>query len=282
MAYCSKLCWFCACNTKIVNDYEPVTKYMKSLTKEFKMTLDYIKDVAVQQIHFGGGSPTILSAQDFNDFMQIIGESVKVNGDAEIALEIDPRTMNADKVATYKNVGINRVSIGVQDFDYEVQKKINRVQPFELVRDTIEDLRDNNIKSFNLDLIYGLPGQTLSTITKSIELTLSLSPDRIALFGYAHVPWIKKHQQLISKHELPDANERLKMFRCASNLLKEAGYIAIGLDHFAKPHDELAIALTKNKVQRNFQGYTTDENLIIGFGASAISSLKQGYNAKYQ
>lgn len=276
--FCRQLCWFCGCHTKIVNHYEPIARYLSLLEQEIALVGTQLPDCVVTHIHFGGGSPTAAKAEDFSRIMSRVRKDFSILDKAEIAIEIDPRTVDAQKIAAYAQSGVTRASLGVQDFDLKVQEAINRVQPYEMVSDVLLTLREHGIDAINTDLIYGLPFQTLNTIKQTVELTLSLEPDRISLFGYAHVPWMKKHQKLVPEDMLPDKELRIAMYDTATTLLKRAGYIAIGLDHFAKPEDALAKALQNGSLRRNFQGYTTDTaDALLGLGVSSISSLPQGY-----
>jgi len=276
--YCKQLCWFCGCHTKIVNGYSSVSKYIELLKQEVLMIAPLIKHLPVKHIHFGGGSPTILSPTDFSEFMALISEQFRLTDSAEIAVEMDPRTVDMDKIISYAESGVTRASLGVQDFDPKVQEAINRVQDYELVEKVVNNLRSSNINALNIDLIYGLPYQTTKTTIATIERSLSLDPDRISLFGYAHVPWMKQHQKLVPEDALPSKEERVILSELARKLILEAGYTAIGIDHFAKADDALSTAASSNKLQRNFQGYTTDNaDALIGFGVSSISSLPQGY-----
>lgn len=276
--FCRQLCWFCGCHTRVVNHYDPVRRYLELLEAEISLVGAAMQTSSVNHIHFGGGSPTILTAKDFSHIMLRLGECFQVASGADIAVEIDPRTVDEEKIAAYAACGVNRASIGVQDFDSEVQQAVNRLQPYEDVLEKIRILRKTGIDALNIDLIYGLPYQTLDTIRMTVERTVSLVPSRISLFGYAHVPWMKKHQQLIPQDGLPDTKTRQAMFECAAVMLEEAGYVAVGLDHFALPDDPLVIAMKEGRLQRNFQGYTTDDaGALVGFGVSAISSLPQGY-----
>ncbi len=276
--YCKQLGWFCGCHTKIINHYTPVSRYMELLRREIELISPYVKHMPVEHIHFGGGSPTILAADDFAAFMQFLQNNFSFSNSPEIAVEMDPRTLTADKVQSYAISGVNRASLGVQDFNHKVQQAINREQPYELVVQCIEMLRQNNINAINIDLIYGLPHQTLDSVRKTIELTLSLKPNRISLFGYAHVPWMKKHQQLVPEDALPSVTARAEMADAAREQLVTSGYIPVGLDHFAQQNDSLAQAAFTKTVKRNFQGYTTDyADILLGFGVSSISSLPQGY-----
>lgn len=276
--YCRQLCWFCGCHTKIVNHYDPVEKYLDLMMCEIALLAGLLPKAPVTHIHYGGGSPTIISATDFSSLMDNIRQSFIVSSEAEIAIEIDPRTVDVEKIKAYATSGVTRASLGVQDFTLRVQEAINRIQPYDMVLDVTRMLRKQGINALNVDLIYGLPHQTLKTTRQTIEQTLTLEPDRISLFGYAHVPWMKKHQQLVPEEALPTPSSRAEMFEAASLMLTNAGYVAIGLDHFAKPEDSLTTAMKDGKLQRNFQGYTTDTApAVLGMGVSSISSLPQGY-----
>ena len=277
--YCKKLCWFCGCNTRITRRYEPVETYLTLLVREIHMVAKKIgRKQRVQHIHFGGGSPTILSCTDFEQIMKGLGECFTILPDAEIAIEADPRGISEAKVAAYARHGVNRVSIGVQDFDTTVQEASNRVQSFSTVYNTVKLCRDYGINDISFDLVYGLPRQNMEGFKRTIDYALLFNPSRIALFGYAHVPWKKKNMRLINEKDLPNDTLRHAMFDAASQSLREAGYVSIGLDHFARQNDSMAIAFKQQRLRRNFQGYTTDKSdVLIGFGASAISSLQQGY-----
>ncbi|WP_321396521.1 oxygen-independent coproporphyrinogen III oxidase [Emcibacter sp.] len=276
--FCDQLCWFCGCYTHISNKYEPVKKYLESLLKELAWTSSLTGRRKVSHIHFGGGSPTILEAEDFERLMSVVQEAYEILPGAEIAVEVDPRTLSRDKVNAYGRCGVNRVSMGIQDFDEKVQKTINRIQSTELIESCLRWFKTVGIRNINFDLIYGLPNQTEATIRQTVLQTAFYKPSRIALFGYAHVPWMKKHQALIGAEMLPDQAQRQAMFDIASRTLVDCGYQAIGLDHFALPGDTLLDAHDRGTLRRNFQGYTADNaDSLIGFGASAISSLPGGY-----
>ena len=271
--FCRQLCWFCGCHTKIVHRYGPIKNYLALLESEMELVHRHLPDSPVSHVHFGGGSPTVVSAEDFRHFMSVLGSRFKLDENTDIDIEIDPRTLDREKVADYAECGVSRASVGVQDFDDTVQQAINRVQPFPMVRKMINTLSSQGIGKINIDLVYGLPGQTLDTIRETVQKTVSLDPGRISLFGYAHVPWMKKHQAIIQEAQLPDTSLRMEMFEIATELLTAAGYIPIGLDHFAKPEDSLAEASLNGPLKRNFQGYTTDSaKALVGFGVSSISS----------
>lgn len=276
--FCRQLCWFCGCHTKVVNNYNPVINFLSLLDRETKLLAEKLPSSEVRHIHFGGGSPTILKAEDFSRFMNRLKDNFHIGDNAEIAIEIDPRTVDKDKIIAYQQNGINRVSLGVQDFSPKVQRSINRFQPYQQVHEVTELFRENGINAMNMDLVYGLPHQTLQSLSETINLTLMLNPDRISLFGYAHVPWVKKHQQIIPEESLPVHDQRLAMANSAREQLLSAGYTAIGLDHFAKTDDELTRAKLNGTLKRNFQGYTTDEaDALIGLGPTAISALPRSY-----
>lgn len=277
--YCDKLCWFCGCNTKHTLKYAPVARYMNYLIKEIEMLgnkLDF--KPKIQQIHLGGGSPSLLKSEDFIRLRKALANVFQFLAGSEISVEIDPSDVNEDVLVGMKHFGVTRASIGVQDFHDDVQKAINRPQSFELTKDVVASLRDVGIKSINIDALYGLPRQSYARLMDTISKCVSLSPDRMALFGYAHVPWVKKHQNMISQDDLPDSHARFEHSMAASRALIGAGYKSIGIDHFAKPNDSLAIAAETGRIHRNFQGYTTDEcNTLIALGGSSIGRTKDGF-----
>lgn len=278
--FCQQLCWYCGCYTKVTQRYAPVEDYAHILAREIRLVGELLqgKNHQVSHIHFGGGSPTILLPDTFEHLMKTIKGEFKIAADAEIAIEVDPRNVNEEKISVYAQSGINRVSIGVQDFNREVQLAINREQSFDLVYDCIKLFRKHGIENINLDLIYGLPKQTVEMVRKNIDYAMLLNPSRIALFAYAHVQWKKKHMRLIDENDLPDSLSRIAMYKIAAEKLQQEGYLSIGLDHFAKADDSMAQSLKNEKLKRNFQGYSTDTaNSLIGFGASAISYLPFGY-----
>ena len=277
--FCDTLCWFCGCHTKIVRSYNPVKYYLEVLLKEIDLISRRIPGAArATHLHWGGGSPTILTGADWRRIVERIGQRFQVSADAEVAVEMDPRDVTEDYVRDLAEAGVNRVSIGVQDFHPEVQKAINRIQSFEVTKRLVDWLAKYGIHRPNLDLMYGLPHQTVERVEAMVDQALQLEPQRVALFGYAHIPWMKAHQKLIAEETLPDTKARWEQASAAARRLTEAGYVAVGLDHFARPDDSLAKALRDGRLHRNFQGYTVDESaVLIGFGASAIGSLPQGY-----
>lgn len=281
IAYCDEMCWFCGCHTKISKRYEPIAEYLSVLEKEIDLVASRLPGrMGAKHIHFGGGSPTILNAVDFSRLIARLRERFDVLDGAEIAVELDPRTADEAYVMAMAEAGVTRASVGVQDFNPVVQKAINRIQPYEQVAEVIGWLRKHGISDVNMDLIYGLPHQTVDSVLATIDQALTLAPRRISLFGYAHVPWMRKHQTLIPESALPGMEERWAQYESAQERLQAHGYVSVGLDHFAAPDDELAIALAEKRMHRNFQGYTTDDApVLIGMGASGIGSLPQGYVA---
>lgn len=277
--YCQKLCWFCGCHTRITQRYEPVNRYLQAIYEESSLLRDALgRRQEVKHIHWGGGSPSMLRPEDFVSLMSHLSNDFTIRPDAEIAIELDPRGVNEAKMAAYALAGVNRISLGVQDFCPEVQAAINRQQPFHTVYRTVEMARSYGISAISMDLVYGLPKQTLEGFQETVEKILYLQPQRIALFGYAHVPWVKRAMRLIDETTLPDAFLRQTMFSAAAQQLKDAGYVQLGLDHFALADDPMTIAAQAGALKRNFQGYTTDNaTSLIGMGASAISHLPQGY-----
>jgi oxygen-independent coproporphyrinogen-3 oxidase len=277
--FCDEMCWFCGCYTKIVKRYEPIRSYLSTLHQEIALIADALaKRFSVRHLHFGGGSPTMLTPEDWLALTHLLCHRFDFAPDAAIAVELDPRDTTEEYVAALAAAGVNRASIGVQDFDADVQGAINRLQPFEVVERVVGWLRRHGLGQVNLDLMYGLPLQTEAKVLSMVDQAASLEPSRVALFGYAHVPWMKAHQKLIDEAQLPGTVERLRQFSAASQRLRDIGFLSIGLDHFARPTDDLAAALQDGRLHRNFQGYTADDApILLGLGASAIGALPQGY-----
>jgi len=277
--FCDTLCWFCGCHTKATRHYAPIASYLRLLHEEIARVASMLPPgVTVRQIHWGGGSPTILTAEDISALATAIRGAFPLDARAEFAVEIDPRGLSHAQIKALLDAGLTRASFGVQDFDPDVQQAINRVQSFELTRAVIDTFRLGGIGSINVDVLYGLPRQSTIALTKTLLKVLSLEPERIALFGYAHVPWLKKHQAMIEETDLPHPMERFRGAQLAAELLSAFGYQRIGIDHFAKPDDSLSTAARAGQLRRNFQGYTDDDcEAVIGLGASAISRLPQGY-----
>ena len=277
--WCDRLCWFCGCNTKQTLKYEPLKTYLTALENEME-TISGLIDPGcrVTALHLGGGSPTMLQPEDMLALNTMLRSRFSFDPDAEISVEMDPNDLTSEKYDALAEIGMTRASIGVQDFDEAVQKAINREQTFEQTRDVVEQVRARGVRSVNCDVLYGLPHQTRQSVERTIDQVLSLEPDRIALFGYAHVPWMKTHQKMIDESVLPDVTERFAQMNRAASTLTSAGYTAIGIDHFALPGDSLAVAAASGAMRRNFQGYTSDTaDALIGMGASSIGQLPQGY-----
>ncbi len=277
--FCDEMCSFCGCYTKIVKRYDPVADYIEVLLDEIDLVAETLPGrFKATNLHWGGGSPTMLKGEDWKQIIERLRMRFDVTPDAAIAVELDPRTATEEYIQALQDAGVNRASIGVQSFDADIQKAINRIQPYEMTAQVISWLRKHGIDHINMDLMYGLPNQTTEMVAREAELTIGLNPARVALFGYAHVPWMKSHQKLIDEDALPDADERWRQFEASSAKFIEAGYKAVGLDHFSLPDDEMTEALEEGILHRNFQGYTADTApAMIGFGASAIGQLKQGY-----
>ncbi len=277
--FCDEMCWFCGCYTKIVKRYEPIAQYMDVLLKEIDLVAAALPTtMKANHLHWGGGSPTILKGADWKRIIEHLRQRFDVTDDAAIAVELDPRTASEDYVKALADAGVNRASIGVQSFDDKIQKAINRIQPYDVTARVIGWLRHNGIDDINMDMMYGLPFQTTEMVAREAEMAIDLKPVRIALFGYAHVPWMKSHMKMIDEATLPDADARWQQFMASSEKLLGAGYVAVGLDHFARPDDDMAQMLETGELHRNFQGYTADTApAMIGFGASAIGQLPQGY-----
>jgi oxygen-independent coproporphyrinogen-3 oxidase len=277
--YCDRMCWFCGCHTKQTLRYEPVATYVKTLCEEIRIWggLLGVKP-KVGNLHFGGGSPSLLRDAELQLLRAALDGAFDFGRQPEISFEIDPSDVSGGDVGRFAHFGMTRASIGVQDFDPLVQAAINRPQSFELTRDVVEALRATGVHSINIDALYGLPLQTTSRLRNTVEKVLSLSPDRIALFGYAHVPWMKTHQRMIDEKLLPDPTERFEQAQMAALMIIGAGYEAIGIDHFARPSDSLAKAARDGRLHRNFQGYTDDETAVrLGFGPSSIGSFDGGF-----
>jgi len=277
--YCDRLCWFCACHTKHTLKYEPIAIYLESLKKEIAAVGALVsRDAAVTAVHFGGGSPTMLRPDDMIALMSALRAAFRFADDVEISVEMDPNDLDEPRYDALAAIGMTRASLGVQDFHPEVQKAINRIQTFEHTKSVVDAVRARGVHSVNCDILYGLPHQTETTVAETVKDILSLAPDRIALFGYAHVPWMKKHQTMIKEEVLPGLEERFAQMNLAASMLIAAGYEPVGIDHFALPNDRMAIAAREGRLRRNFQGYTDDAaEALIGLGASSIGQLPQGY-----
>jgi oxygen-independent coproporphyrinogen-3 oxidase len=279
LPFCRTLCWYCGCNTIITKNQSQSAKYLGYLAKEVALVAGAVKsDRRVTQIHLGGGTPTFLLPDEIRRIGELVRSHFNVACDVESGVEVDPRTITPEHIAALREAGHNRISVGVQDFNATVQKAINRVQPFEQVREVIRRARDAGFESVSVDLIYGLPLQTVESFRETLRLVLELDPDRLALFSYAHVPWIKPAQRIFQPEMLPDAETKFGILKLSVETLTENGYAYIGMDHFAKRGDELEIAQKNGRLQRNFQGYSTRAGAdIYGFGVSSISQTPQLY-----
>jgi oxygen-independent coproporphyrinogen-3 oxidase len=276
--FCESLCLFCACNVIIQKDKRVAPPYLEILKREMtRVSRSVSSDRPVVQFHWGGGTPTYLTPAQIEDLFGFTREHFTFAPDAEIGIEVDPRVTSREHLETLRKLGFNRLSMGIQDFHPLVQKTINRVQPFELTGALIQSARDLGFESVNVDLIYGLPYQTAETFAHTIDQILELAPDRVALFSYAHVPWLKKQQGSFAGH-LPEGMQKFEIFRTGLLKFLEAGYLYIGMDHFAKPGDELAVSQQNRALHRNFQGYTTKAGAdLYGMGITAISGIQNAY-----
>jgi len=275
--FCQELCHYCGCNTRAVRKREPIDAYAEELLKEIAL-LGMVAGRELTHLHWGGGTPSILGPRWLETIADRLAALFDFSGVKEHAIELDPRRVDRPLVGALKAIGVTRASLGVQDVSEDVQRLIGRVQPFALVERAAEWLREAGIRDLNIDLMYGLPGQTAAHVRDSAQRAAALKPQRLALFGYAHVPWFKTHQRLIDESQLPGLTERLEQAEAAAESLRAAGYESVGLDHFALPDDSLAVAAREKRLRRNFQGYTVDEaDALIGLGASAIGKLPQGF-----
>lgn len=277
--FCRRLCWFCACRTQGTSTDAPVIAYVEVLKAELALLKRHLAPgVRLSRLHWGGGTPTLLAPGLIRDLAGAVFDVVPMGAGGEFSVEIDPDEVDAPRLDALAAAGMNRASIGVQDFDPEIQKAIGRIQPYELTRDVAQMIRARGVKSLNADILYGLPHQTPARITDSVQKLLSLSPDRVALYGYAHVPWMSRRQQMIPSDHIPTPQERLRLSETAARLFEWDGYQAIGIDHFARPDDGLAVAAREGRLRRNFQGYTDDTApVLVALGASSISRFPQGF-----
>ena len=280
LPFCESLCYFCGCNKIVTKDRARTTEYLNYLAKEMALVARHIgPDRRTAQLHFGGGTPTFLTPDELGQLMAMLRSHFNFLPDAELGIEIDPRTVNDDTMAMLAGLGFNRTSFGVQDFDPAVQQSVNRIQPYEMVEKAMSASRKSGFQSINADLIYGLPKQSRESFDGTLDRVIELAPERIALYNYAHLPSRFKAQRLIVEAELPSAEERLQIFLMSVHRLLDAGYIYIGLDHFSKPEDELNKARLDKTLHRNFQGYTTRADCdLIGFGVSAIGKVGHSYS----
>ena len=282
--FCDTLCYFCGCTTIITQNREKISEYLVALKKEIDTTASFIgKERKVVQMAWGGGTPSYLTPEEISGLSNFMRERFTFSDDAEISVEIDPRELTFEHLKAFVESGATRFSLGVQDFNTDVQNAVNRIQPEQLTRQVFHWSRELGIKSINVDLIYGLPLQTVESFKTTLEKVIALSPERIAVFNFAFVPWMKPHQKLLNKDQLPTAEEKLHLLQLTINTLINAGYVYVGMDHFAKPGDELAREQKRKTLHRNFQGYSIKAGAdLFGFGMSAISHFGMAYaqNAK--
>ena len=276
--YCTEICRYCGCHTKATLRPEPLDAYVEALIGEIGLVAAATAARGVVHLHWGGGTPSILGPERLARIVQRIAQHFDLSHIAEHAIELDPRQVTRPLADALAVLGVTRASLGVQEFSPHVQEAIGRIQPFETVRAAADALRGAGIARINVDLMYGLPGQSIADVQATVDLVAALHPSRLALFGYAHVPWFKANQKLIDEAALPGAGERIEQARAAAQRLASHGYVPVGLDHFAQADDALAVAARAGRLRRNFQGYTTDPaDALIGFGASAIGRLPQGF-----
>ncbi len=276
--FCEEKCYFCACNVVITRKKEQADLYLKYVKKELALLGSSLPSLPVTQIHWGGGTPTYLAPRQMEELFEEYKKYFSISSDAEISLEIDPRVTTLEHLKTLRHLGFNRVSMGVQDFDPKVQEAIHRHQTEEQTRQAYEWCRELGFSSVNMDFVYGLPFQTRDSFEKNLKMITALGPDRVAFYNYAHVPWHVSYQKFIPEYALPGAQLKGELFETALAIFKEAHYLPIGLDHFAKPTDELVRAFEARTLRRNFMGYTTQkESLLLAFGVSSISEVEDTY-----
>ena len=280
LPFCESLCWFCACTTVITCNRDHADRYIDALEKEMDLTLPYLNldNRKAIQLHFGGGSPSFLTEEQLDRLCTAIHKRFPIDPDAEVSAELDPRTLSEGKVKVLAKHGFNRASFGVQDVNPVVQKAVHRIQPDEMNRQCAEWVRSAGFKGLNVDLIYGLPHQTVESFRETLQTILSYDPDRLAVFSYAHVPWVAPAQKILERATLPDPETKFAMLLETIDTLTKSGYVYIGMDHFAKAGDELSRALANGGLHRNFQGYTTKAGSeLCGFGMSSISMSDIAY-----
>ncbi|MDP2231123.1 MAG: oxygen-independent coproporphyrinogen III oxidase [Methylotenera sp.] len=282
--FCESLCFFCACNKIVTKHHERSVEYLRYLNREIDLHIEHLgAGQTISQLHLGGGSPTFFSDDELFELMTMLKRNFVFAPNGEYSIEVDPRTVNEARLQHLSELGFNRLSFGVQDFDPEVQKAVHRIQPAEQVFSLVEAARRLKFESVNVDLIYGLPMQTPESFTRTLAQVVELRPNRIALYGYAHLPERFKPQRRISEYELPAAQDKITMLSNALSAFMNAGYVYVGMDHFALPDDDLAIAKRQGRLHRNFQGYSTQPDCdLISLGVSAIGRVGSTYsqNAK--
>jgi oxygen-independent coproporphyrinogen-3 oxidase len=282
--FCNTLCFYCACNKVVTKDFTKAEEYVRYLVKEIGMQAALLgKERRVEQLHFGGGTPTFLSDAELRTVMDAIRQNFQLVEDGEYSIEIDPRKVSDTTVALLGSMGFNRISIGVQDFDPAVQQAVNRIQSEEETLQVIKAARANGFKSVSIDLIYGLPKQTIEGFKRTLDKVIAVNPDRLSIYNYAHMPTLFKPQRRIHEEDLPAPQTKLDILKLAVNTLTDAGYVYIGMDHFAKPDDELAVAQRQRRLHRNFQGYSTHSDCdLIAVGVSSIGKIGPTYSQNFR
>ncbi|SCZ49603.1 oxygen-independent coproporphyrinogen-3 oxidase [Epibacterium ulvae] len=277
--FCRRLCWFCACRTQGTKSIDPVRVYVEILKQELQLLAEHLpSEISLSRLHWGGGTPTLLDAEMITSLACAITQILPFASGAEFSVEVDPNEIDGHRAEALAKAGMTRVSIGVQDFDPEIQETIGRPQSYAITQQAVKLLRAQGVTSLNADILYGLPHQTAPRVADSVQKLLSLNPDRVALYGYAHVPWMARRQTMIPSNSLPTPEARLQLFETARQLFTLDGYDEVGIDHFARPGDGLSVAQKAGRLRRNFQGYTDDTSeVLIGLGASSISRFPQGY-----
>ena len=277
--FCRRLCWYCGCHTTVAHEYDRIDNFQQVLEREIDLVARTLGPHAgAAHLHFGGGSPNALSPEHFLKLANQLADRLRLRPDAEVAVELDPALLSDAFVDALGEAGVTRASLGVQTFDPIVQAKVNRTQPYERVAASVQRLRARGVQALNFDLMYGLPAQSPENVAESVELALTLRPDRIAVFGYAHVPWMKKHQVMIQEADLADVAGRWEQADAADQALVAGGYVRIGLDHYARPEDPLAVAAKQGRLRRNFQGYTDDPAPVLApIGPSSIGQFREGF-----
>jgi oxygen-independent coproporphyrinogen-3 oxidase len=283
LPFCDRLCLFCGCNVVISQNHDVLLPYLEKLRWEIDQLAERIDTQRpVVQFHWGGGTPTYLDAAQLDELFNYTKDRFGFAADAEIGVEIDPRVTREDQLQTLRRLGFNRISMGIQDFNPVVQQKVRRIQPYEMTKAVFDRCRALAFESVNIDLIYGLPHQTPESFVDSVDKVIGLGPDRIAMFSYAHVPWMKKQQGAIARY-LPQGMDKFRIFRAGIERFTGAGYRYIGMDHFARPDDELCLAQSNRTLHRNFQGYTTKAGAdLFGFGVSSISGMDRTYAQNFR
>ena len=277
--FCRRLCWFCACRTQGTKTDAPLGRYVAHILVEAeRVRREFAHDLSIARLHLGGGTPTILPPNLLTELLSGLDEIFGLHNLDEFSAEIDPTDVDAARIAALRKFGLSRASLGIQDFDTEVQDAIGRIQPFDMTQEVVNELRTQGIDNINFDLLYGLPKQDNSSLLATLEAALSMQPDRLALFGYAHVPWMSKRQMMIPRDALPSPEARYGLFQTARKHLLGRGHLQIGIDHFALPSDGLARAFIERRLKRSFQGYTDDPcTRLVAIGASAISTYPEGF-----